>query len=173
VSATALYILARQVPAAWWRDAVAFVGGAAALWSLAGGALIGLAAAVLLLLNGRIAGVSGIAAGLLAPRRGEVLWRALFVVGLVAGGAIIAAIHPAAFGAGAGSGSGWAASAPVLALAGLLVGFGTRVANGCTSGHGVCGLSRMAPRSIAATVTFLAVGAATAMAIRHLFGGLA
>ena len=121
-----------------------------------GGALIGLSASVLLAFNGRVSGISGIVGGLLTPVAGDVAWRALFVLGLVAGGAAALAAMPGAFSAGT-------ASIGVIALAGLLVGFGTRVGNGCTSGHGVCGISRGAPRSLAATMTFIAAGAATVL----------
>jgi uncharacterized membrane protein YedE/YeeE len=124
--------------------------------ALEGGALIGLSASVLLAFNGRVSGVSGIVGGLLTPVAGDVAWRALFVLGLVAGGALALVAMPGAFSAGA-------ASPGVVAIAGLLVGFGTRVGNGCTSGHGVCGISRGAPRSLAATVTFIAAGAVTVL----------
>lgn len=133
------------------------------LWALAGGALIGLSASLLLVLNGRVAGISGIVGGLLAPARGEVLWRALFVTGLLAGGLAAYAIWPERFDA-----SG-APALPFVALAGALVGVGTRLGNGCTSGHGVCGISRLSPRSLAATVTFMATGVLTVLAMR-LFG---
>ncbi len=125
--------------------------------ALEGGALIGLSASVLLGLNGRVSGVSGIVGGLLTPVAGDVAWRALFVLGLVAGGAAALAALPGAFSAGT-------TSLGVVALAGLLVGFGTRVGNGCTSGHGVCGISRGAPRSLAATLTFIGAGAVTVLA---------
>ena len=130
--------------------------------SLAGGALIGLAAALLMLANGRIAGVSGVLGGLLAPRRGDVGWRLAFVVGLV-GAPLVYALAAA-----------WPvpridAGSAALIAAGLLVGVGTRVGSGCTSGHGVCGLSRLSPRSLVATLTFMAVGFATVFVARHLF----
>jgi uncharacterized membrane protein YedE/YeeE len=130
-----------------------------------GGALLGLSAALLLLVNGRIAGVSGIVAGLLRPGPGETLWRALFVAGLLAGGLVAARVHPVAFAS--------TVQRPALALAaaGVLVGFGTRLGNGCTSGHGICGVSRPSVRSIAATVTFMASGALTVFVVRHLLGG--
>lgn len=129
--------------------------------SLAGGILIGAAAAMLVLLNGRIAGISGIVGGLLAPRRGESAWRLAFVAGLFAAplvvqlfGAIPAPRIDAGFGA--------------LVVAGLLVGVGTSYGSGCTSGHGVCGLSRLSPRSLAATAAFMAAGFATVFVVRHL-----
>lgn len=136
------------------------------LQSLAGGALIGLASAGLLLVNGRIAGVSGILSNAIALRPG--LWRWGFLAGLLAVGAALAA-------------RGWnappalTAQAPLgLAVAGLVVGFGTQLGNGCTSGHGVCGLSRLSLRSLVATVVFMAVAALTVFVTRHttLLGGL-
>jgi hypothetical protein len=134
------------------------------LQSLLGGALIGLAAALLLLGGGRTAGVSGIVAGLLQPPSRETLWRALFVTGMVGGGIGLALVHPAVFQPGV--------ARPPLALvaAGVLVGFGTRMGTGCTSGHGVCGVSRLSRRSIVATVTFMATGALTVFVCRHLLG---
>lgn len=132
--------------------------------ALAGGALIGSAAAVLLWLNGRIAGISGIFNGLLNPQRGETAWRALFVIGLIAGASLYAAVYPAGYTPRAGF------SVVMLALGGFLVGFGTRMSGGCTSGHGVCGLGRLSPRSLAATVTFVLAGMATVFVVRHLLG---
>jgi len=128
--------------------------------ALLGGVLIGLAVAMLLLLNGRIAGVSGVLGGLLAPEPGEWAWRALFVGGLVAGGLVARRLAPGVLG-------NWNAPLPGLVLAGLLVGFGTQMAGGCTSGHGVCGVSRFSLRSIVATATFMAVGAAVVFVVRH------
>lgn len=128
---------------------------------LAGGVLIGLAVALLLLACGRIAGVSGIAGGLLRPQRGNVAWRAAFIAGIVAAPTLyglFAPLPPSRIDIG------W----PVLVLAGLLVGFGTRLGSGCTSGHGVCGMSRLSPRSILATLTFMSFGFATIYAMRHL-----
>ncbi|MBA5637414.1 YeeE/YedE family protein [Duganella sp. LX20W] len=131
--------------------------------ALIGGALIGLSAALLLLFNGRIAGIAGIAGGLLRPRAGDIGWRVAFVGGLVAA--------PLAYGLVAGlpavqidAGSG------TLIAAGLLVGFGTRYGSGCTSGHGVCGLSRLSPRSMVATGAFMAAGFITVYFARHVFG---
>lgn len=134
-------------------------------WSaLAGGALIGASASLLLLRTGRVAGISGIVGGLLAPARGETAWRAWFVGGLLAGGLVLRLLRPASFGAGV-------VPLPLVILAGLLVGFGTRLGNGCTSGHGVCGLSRRSGRSLAATLTFMATGVATACIVQHLVAG--
>ncbi len=132
--------------------------------ALAGGALIGLAAALLLVLNGRIAGVSGIINGAVEETGGERLWRALFVVGLVIGALIYSRIVPDDFVVR--TELGW----PVLAAAGLLVGVGTRMGSGCTSGHGVCGISRLSPRSIVATVTFMAFGFLSTYVVRHVIG---
>jgi len=130
--------------------------------ALAGGVLIGTAAVLLLWLNGRIAGISGIAGGLWFSARGERLWRVLFIVGLIAGcGAwVLLSGEPAPRRSGFPV---WA-----LLLAGGLVGYGTSLAGGCTSGHGVCGLARLSWRSLAATATFLAVAIATTFVVRHL-----
>jgi uncharacterized protein len=129
--------------------------------ALAGGAMIGAAAALFAVLNGRLAGISGILGGLLAPERGDVSWRLAFVLGLVAAPIVFAAF--AALPAVQIEG-GYA----VLAAAGLLVGLGTRYGSGCTSGHGVCGIARLSPRSIVATLVFMAAGFATVFAARHL-----
>ena len=132
--------------------------------ALLGGMLIGVAGAVLLLLNGRVAGISGIYAGLFEPRPGDWSWRALFVAGLVAGAAAVAVLRPDTFGFDL-------IRPPLLIVAaGLLVGFGTRCANGCTSGHGICGVSRFSPRSLVATATFIAAGMVTVYVTRHLAG---
>ncbi len=131
-------------------------------WSaLAGGALIGVAAGMFVLLNGRIAGISGILGGLLKPARGDVAWRVVFISGLLLAPlvyALMAALPAPQIDAGYG----------VLVLAGLLVGVGTRYGSGCTSGHGVCGLSRLSPRSLVATAAFMAAGFVTVFVIRHL-----
>lgn len=136
------------------------------LASLIGGILIGLAASMMLLFNGKIAGISGIVAGLLRPARDETLWRALFVTGLITGGLVLRFIHPAAYAFTISR------TTAALVAAGLLVGFGTRLGNGCTSGHGVCGISRLSARSIAATMVFIATGAATVFVVNHLLGGM-
>jgi len=131
--------------------------------ALAGGALIGVAAALLVLLNGRIAGISGIVGGLLAPVRGDTAWRMAFVAGLL--------VAPAVHGLAAGRlQTHIDSSYGALALAGLLVGIGTRYGAGCTSGHGVCGLSRLSPRSLVATLCFMGAGFATVFVLRHLIG---
>lgn len=132
--------------------------------SLAGGALIGLGTTVLLLGSGRIAGISGIVANLLAGDRGERQWRVLFVAGL-AGAPLLWWLATGSRVAGEIQ-----LPVPLLILAGLLVGFGTRRAAGCTSGHGVCGLGNLSARSLVAVVTFMAVAAATVFVARHLLG---
>jgi uncharacterized membrane protein YedE/YeeE len=131
--------------------------------SLAGGVLIGVAAALFLLLNGRIAGISGVLGGLLKPVAGDVSWRIAFLVGLVAAPAVYALFTsvPALR-----VDAEWGA----LLLAGVLVGVGTRYGSGCTSGHGVCGLSRRSPRSLVATVAFMFAGFVTVFVIRHVLG---
>jgi uncharacterized membrane protein YedE/YeeE len=132
--------------------------------ALAGGLLIGGAVSLLLLLNGRLAGASGILAGLVSPQRGDTTWRALFVVGLVIGTSgwlALTGSAPPRFD------SGW----PMIVLGGLLTGVGTRIGAGCTSGHGVCGIARLAPRSLVATGVFMAAGIATVFVARHLVGG--
>ena len=132
--------------------------------ALVGGGMIGTSAALFLLLNGRIAGISGILGGLLAPPSRETSWRAAFVAGLV--------LAPFAYARLGGNlppvmvGT----SFPLLILAGLLVGFGARLGAGCTSGHGVCGIGRGSPRSLAATGTFMAVAVLTVLVMRHLVG---
>lgn len=133
-------------------------------WSaLAGGALIGLSASVLLLGLGRIAGISGLIGGLFSPTRGDVGWRLAFFAGLLLAGAILWQLSPNAFGESP-------RTLGLVALAGLLVGVGTRLGNGCTSGHGVCGLSRLSVRSLVATMTFIATGIGTVMLVRSLGG---
>jgi hypothetical protein len=131
--------------------------------SLAGGVLIGLAASLLLIGSGRVAGISGIVGGLLLSAPGERRWRAWFVAGLLAAGVVFAIARPSAIGASPNS-------IPLLAVAGLLVGVGTRLGSGCTSGHGVCGVSRWSPRSLAATVAFVAAGMFTVALVRWLGG---
>ncbi|MGJ7566740.1 YeeE/YedE family protein [Variovorax sp. GB1R11] len=133
------------------------------LAALAGGVLIGIAAAMFALLNGRIAGISGVLGGLLRPAKGDRAWRIAFVLGLVGAPALYllaAALPKPQIDAGYGA----------LILAGLLVGIGTRYGSGCTSGHGVCGLSRMSPRSLVATAAFMGAGFATVFITRHLLG---
>ncbi len=133
--------------------------------ALVGGMLIGGSAALILILNGRIAGISGILGGLLPPSRGDVSWRIAFLAGL-----LLAPVIYGAFG-GAIPPITVEASVPALAVAGLLVGFGTRLGAGCTSGHGVCGVGRGSPRSIVATAVFTVTAVATVFVTRHLLGG--
>ena len=135
-------------------------------YGLGGGMAIGLSAALFLLLNGRIAGISGILGGLLSGRAGgDGAERALFLFGLIGA----PALHVLAGGTPAANPT---LSAPILIASGLLVGLGTRMGGGCTSGHGVCGMSRFSPRSITAALTFMAAGAIVVTLGRHLIGGL-
>ena len=129
--------------------------------SFGGGLLIGLAAAMLVLGNGKIAGISGIVGGLLRPIRGDVAWRAAFVTGLVVAPLAYRGLTPLPV-------LHIEAGYPSLIIAGLLVGLGTRLGAGCTSGHGVCGISRLSPRSFVATALFMAAGFATVYVTRHL-----
>lgn len=130
--------------------------------SLAGGVLIGIGVALLVLLSGRIAGISGIVGGLFMPRGAmDTAWRLSFVGGLLLAPAVYLLLHQASevrIDAGFGT----------LVMAGLLVGVGTRYGSGCTSGHGVCGVSRLSPRSLAATAAFMLAGFATVFMVRHI-----
>ena len=131
--------------------------------SLVGGALIGVATAMFVLFNGRIAGISGVIGGLLRPAKGDIGWRIAFVSGLLSAPMLyilVAEVPRSQIDVGY----------VALVLAGLLVGIGTRYGSGCTSGHGVCGLSRLSPRSLAATAAFMGAGFATVYVIRHLYG---
>ncbi|HEX9275930.1 MAG TPA: YeeE/YedE family protein [Casimicrobiaceae bacterium] len=133
-------------------------------WSAAiGGVIIGAAVALFVFVNGRIAGISGIVGGLLRPASGDVAWRLAFVAGLLAAPMLymLAATLPPIM---------IEASYPTLIVAGLLVGIGTRYGAGCTSGHGVCGISRVSPRSLVATLLFMAAGFATVYVVRHVIG---
>ncbi|WP_414470932.1 YeeE/YedE family protein [Microvirga sp. M2] len=134
------------------------------LSALAGGLLIGASAALILVLNGRIAGISGILGGLLQPARNEIGWRLAFLAGM-----FIAPLAYVAFG-GALPTVVLDTSLPVLMAAGLIVGFGTRLGAGCTSGHGVCGIGRGSPRSLVATGVFMATAIATVFVTRHVLG---
>jgi len=122
------------------------------LYALYGGMIIGLSVSLMLLYNGRVTGISGIVNGLLTPKAGDNLWRISFITGLFFGGILIKAFFPIAF-TGQLNTSTW-----TVVVAGLLVGFGTIMGSGCTSGHGVCGISRLSPRSIVATLTFIGAG---------------
>lgn len=132
--------------------------------ALIGGGLIGLAAAVLLLFNGRIAGISGIVGDLLRPVGGDWGWRVAFVLGLIAGPLVYQLI------AGRILSVTIDAQLPILIVGGFLVGFGTNLGSGCTSGHGVCGIARLSPRSIVATAVFMAAGGLTVYVSRHVVG---
>ncbi|RZT11103.1 hypothetical protein SAMN05216319_0420 [Duganella sp. CF402] len=129
--------------------------------SLAGGLLIGLAAALFVIFNGRIAGISGIIGGLIKPQRGDIGWRVAFVAGLIIAPLIYALFLKLPE-------VQVEADTPTLIIAGLIVGLGTRYGSGCTSGHGVCGISRLSPRSLVATAVFMAAGFATVFLVRHL-----
>ena len=130
-----------------------------------GGALIGLAAVLLMLFTGRIAGISGIAGGLFNPRTDDRLWRLAFIAGLIAAPVAAALVgHAVPMPQMPGS-------MITIAVAGLLVGFGTRLGNGCTSGHGVCGIARLSLRSILATLVFMATAMVVVAIMRHGFGG--
>lgn len=133
--------------------------------SLSGGLLIGVAASLFILFNGRIAGISGIVGGLLRPVRGDALWRIAFLAGMIASPLMwrLAAELPVIE---------IDASYPVLIVAGLIVGVSTRYGSGCTSGHGVCGISRLSPRSFVATLAFMTSGVLTVYLLRHVVGGL-
>jgi uncharacterized membrane protein YedE/YeeE len=132
--------------------------------SLSGGVLLGLASAIFILLNGRILGISGILGGLIPPKRSDALWRLAFLAGIFTSPWVFKALAPSSL-----------LSAPridagviLLVIAGLLVGLGTRYGSGCTSGHGVCGLARLSPRSLIATLTFMAAGFAVVFIARHI-----
>ncbi len=133
--------------------------------SLVGGIVIGIAALVLLRFYRRIAGISGIFGGLFPFDTGETLWRLVFLAGLMTGGVVLSFLHSDAVT------FELTYSNPALILAGLLVGVGSRMGNGCTSGHGICGLGRLAPRSMAAVLTFMVTGILTAVVVQQLFSG--
>ncbi len=133
--------------------------------SLVGGIVIGIAALVLLRFYKRIAGISGIFGGLFPFDTGETLWRLVFLAGLMTGGVVLSFLHSDAVT------FELTYSNPALILAGLLVGVGSRMGNGCTSGHGICGLGRLAPRSMAAVLTFMVTGILTAVVVQQLFSG--
>ncbi len=133
--------------------------------ALIGGAMIGLATVTLLWFNGRIAGISGIVNGLLTRESGDIAWRWWFVIGLTVGAGFYVWLSPMPIEPRTDF------PYPLLVLAGFLVGFGTRMGSGCTSGHGVCGLARLSPRSVIATIVFLIAGMITVFIARHL-GGL-
>lgn len=132
--------------------------------SLGGGILLGIASAVFILINGRILGISGILGGLLAPKTIDVGWRIAFVLGMLAAPITLSLLTPDDFLSAPRIEAGYG----LIVIAGLLVGYGTRLGSGCTSGHGVCGLSRLSPRSMVATGIFMASGFAIVFVIRHL-----
>lgn len=130
--------------------------------ALLGGVLIGVSVSMMLLFNGRVTGISGIINGAMVGDRSDLAWRVLFVLGLFVGGMVMKALDPFAF-EGTLNTQDW-----TVVVAGLLVGFGTIMGSGCTSGHGVCGISRMSPRSLVATVAFIAAGVAAVAVFRNL-----
>lgn len=130
--------------------------------ALVGGIIIGLAVTMMLLWNGRVTGISGIINGAISPVKGDTAWRWMFVVGLFGGGIVLNILNPKVF---AGTLS---TDLSTTVVAGLLVGFGTILGSGCTSGHGVCGISRMSPRSLVATITFMIAGIAAVYFFRQM-----
>jgi uncharacterized membrane protein YedE/YeeE len=134
--------------------------------SIVGGAIIGIAVSLMLLFNGRVTGISGIVGGLLPPKSNDFNWRATFILGLLAGGFILQFVLPEAFEIKS------SAQTIDYIIAGLLVGFGTLLGNGCTSGHGVCGISRFSTRSIMSTVTFISFGVLSVLLFKFIRGGL-
>jgi hypothetical protein len=135
------------------------------IYAIIGGLFIGISASLLMLSIGRVAGISGIIGSLLQPKSGDIGWKVAMIAGMFLGGTALAIFAPTVYAMPAGR------SLLAVGAAGLLVGFGTRMGNGCTSGHGVCGLSRLSSRSLAATMTFMASGFATATAIQMFLGG--
>jgi len=133
--------------------------------SLVGGILLGLASALFILVNGRILGISGILGGMLTLKRSDAGWRVAFMLGMLAAPATLGWVLPPDLLSAPRIDAGYA----LVVIAGLLVGFGTRLGSGCTSGHGVCGLSRLSPRSLVATGSFMAAGFAMVYVMRHLF----
>ncbi|MFP5491393.1 MAG: YeeE/YedE family protein [Bacteriovoracia bacterium] len=134
--------------------------------SIVGGAIIGIAVSLMLLFNGRVTGISGIIGGTLTPKSNDTLWRGTFILGLLAGGFVLKFILPEAFEIKS------SAQTIDYIIAGLLVGFGTLLGNGCTSGHGVCGISRFSVRSIMSTVTFISFGVLSVLLFKYIRGGL-
>lgn len=132
--------------------------------SLAGGIILGVASAIFILVNGRILGISGILGGLLPPKRGDTFWRVSFLLGFAAAPMVFHAVAPTQYIIAPRID----ATEMMVVIAGLLVGIGTRYASGCTSGHGVCGLSRLSPRSLVATLSFMGAGFAMVYVMRHL-----
>lgn len=133
--------------------------------ALFGGALIGLSASLFLLTHGRVAGISGLYGGILRRTSPDRALRLAFIAGLVLSGLVVRVVYPGAFE------TAWTATLPIALFAGLLVGFGTQLGNGCTSGHGVCGISRLSVRSLIATGAFMTAGIVTTFVVRHVLGG--
>lgn len=131
--------------------------------SLFGGILLGVSVTLLMLFNGKIAGISGVINGLITPKKGEYSWRLLFFAGMIIGGLISVAVL------GVSSPNTDGIPLPILAVAGLLVGMGTRLANGCTSGHGICGIGRLSKRSLVATMVFMFTAAVTVFVRLHVY----
>jgi len=141
------------------------------LAALAGGILIGISSTIMLAWNGRITGISGMVHMLVTPKAGDINWRWIFLAGMLGGGALYEyLLVPAMPGYSATPAFGFAPIAMILG--GLIVGFGTRMSGGCTSGHGVCGLGRLSPRSLVAVITFLGSGIVTVYVVRHLLAGI-
>jgi uncharacterized protein len=134
--------------------------------SLAGGVLLGVASALFVLLNGRVLGISGILGGLLPPKQGDSGWRVSVLLGMFSAPLVYGLLAPEGFA----KAPQIDASFGLVVVAGLLVGLGTRYGSGCTSGHGVCGLSRLSPRSLVATLSFMGAGFVTVYLVRHVFG---
>ncbi len=132
------------------------------IYALIGGGIIGLAVSIMLLFNGRVTGISGIVNGILTPQKGDTAWRIYFVSGLLTGGILLQLLSPQVWGEPLTT-SMW-----TTIIAGLLVGFGTILGSGCTSGHGVCGISRLSPRSLIATITFITAGIIAVIIFRKL-----
>jgi uncharacterized membrane protein YedE/YeeE len=137
------------------------------VWALIGGAIIGLAVSIMLAFNGRVTGISGIISGLLPPSKGDFSWRVLFILGLLTGGVLLRFIRPESFESISQN-----MSLVDYGIAGLLVGFGTLLGSGCTSGHGVCGISRLSMRSITATIVFIVFGVISVLAFKLIRGEL-
>ena len=136
------------------------------LASFIGGVMIGLAAISMLFFTGRIGGISGIFGGLLNAKHGDTAWRLLFIAGLMSGGILMLLFHPPSLDIQVNK------SMLAVVVAGLLVGIGARLGSGCTSGHGVCGIGRLAPRSLVASAVFMTTGAIAAIVVNHVFGGV-
>jgi uncharacterized membrane protein YedE/YeeE len=132
------------------------------IYALIGGMIIGCSVSIMLLFNGRVTGISGIVNGILSPEKGDNAWRFTFVLGLLVGGLLLKIIAPQAFD------GALATSTSSVVVAGILVGFGTIMGSGCTSGHGVCGISRLSIRSIIATLTFISAGVITVLIVKKL-----